>query len=66
MYYLVKVRFETIDERTGRPTTMYEFYLVEAIDISDAENKVKEKFKKSIACFSVSSIQESEIKGVLK
>lgn len=66
MYYLVKIKFQTIDERTGRPKTMYEFYLVEAIDISDAENKAKERFKDSIACFSVSSVQESKIMGVIK
>ena len=45
---------------------MYEQYLVEAIDISDAENRLKERFKDSIADFSVVSIQESKIMGVIK
>ena len=66
MYYIAKVKFETIDERTGRPRKMYEQYLVEAIDISDAENRLKERFKDSIADFSVVSIQESKIMGVIK
>jgi hypothetical protein len=45
---------------------MYEQYLVEAIDISDAENKLKERFKDSIAEFSVVSVQESKVMGVIK
>ena len=45
MYYIAKVKFETIDDRTGRARKMYEQYLVEAMDISDAENKLKAKFK---------------------
>lgn len=66
MYYIAKVKFETIDDKTGRIKKMYEQYLVDALDISDAETKVKEKFKDSIAEFSVVSIQESKIMGVIK
>lgn len=66
MYYIAKVKFETIDDRTGRARKMYEPYLVEAMDISDAENKLKEKFKDSIADFAVVSVQESKIMGVIK
>lgn len=66
MYYIAKVKFETIDERTGRARKMYEQYLVEALDISDAENKLKEKFKDSIAEFAVVSVQESKVMGVIK
>lgn len=66
MYYIAKVKFETIDDRTGRARKMYEQYLVEAIDISDAENKLKAKFKDSIAEFAVVSVQESKIMGVIK
>lgn len=66
MYYIAKVKFETIDDRTDRIKKIYEQYLVEAIDISDAENKLKEKFKDSIAEFAVVSVQESKIMGVIK
>ena len=66
MYYIAKVKFETIDDRTGRPRKTYEQYLVEANDISDAEHKLKEKFKDSIADFAVVSVQESKVMGVIK
>jgi hypothetical protein len=66
MYYIAKVKFETIDDRTGRARKMYEQYLVEAADISDAENKLKEKFKDSIAEFAVVSVQESKIMGIIR
>jgi len=45
MYYIANVKFETVDERSGRLKTIKEQYLVDAIDISDAEQKLKEKFK---------------------
>jgi hypothetical protein len=66
MYYLVKVKFDTINERTGRPMSMYELWLVEAIDISDVEQKIKLQFKDSIADFMVVSVQESKIRGVIQ
>ena len=66
MYYIAKIKFETIDDRTGRTRKTYEQYLVEAADISDAENKLKEKFKDSIAEFAVVSVQESKIMGVIR
>jgi hypothetical protein len=66
MYYIAKVKFETMDETSGRPKKSYEYYLVDALDISDAENKLKERFKDAIADFSVVSIQESKIMGVIK
>lgn len=66
MYYIAKVKFETIDDRTGRPKKTYEQYLVEANSISEAEELLKSKFKDSIAEFSVVSVQESKIMGVIK
>jgi hypothetical protein len=65
MYYIAKAKFETIDERTGRTKTLTEQYLVDALDISDAENKLKDKFKDSIADFVVASVQESKIMGIV-
>jgi len=66
MYYIAKVKFETVDDSTGRIRKTHEQYLVEATDISDAESKMKERFKDSIADFSVVSVQESKIMGVIK
>lgn len=65
MYYIANVKFETVDDRTGRIKTIKEQYLVDAIDISDAEQKLKEKFKDSIADFAVSSVTESKIMGII-
>lgn len=66
MYYIAKVKFATVDDSTGRIRKTYEQYLVEASDISDAEAKMKERFKDAIAEFSVVSVQESKIMGVIK
>ena len=66
MYYIAKVKFETIDDRTGRPRKTHEQYVVDSETVSDAENKLKERFKDSIADFSVVSVQESKIMGILK
>ena len=65
MYYIANVKFETVDDRTGRIKTIKEQYLVDAIDISDAEQKLKEKFKDSIADFAVSSVTESKIMVII-
>jgi len=66
MYYIAKVKFETVDDNTGRIRKLNEQYLVEAQSISDAEAMLNEKFKDSIADFSVVSIQESKIIGIIK
>jgi hypothetical protein len=66
MYYIAKVKFETIDDQTGRPKKIYEQYLVDSGSISEAEELLKERFKDSIAEFSVVSVVESKIMGVVK
>jgi len=66
MYYIAKVKFETYDEKTGRTKKMYEQYLVDAESVSAAEEKVKERFKDSIADHAVVSVQESKLMGVIK
>ena len=66
MYYLAKVKFETVDDVTGRLKKIKELYVVDAESISDAEEICKDRFKDSIAEFSVSSVQESQIMGILK
>jgi len=65
MYYLAKVKFETVDDNTGRIRKIKELYVVDAEFFTDAEEICKERFKDSIAEFSVCSIQESQIMGIL-
>lgn len=65
MYYIAKVKFETIDDKTGRPRKIYEQYVVDAMSITEAEEKLKAKFKDSIAEFAVVSVQESKIMGII-
>jgi hypothetical protein len=66
MYYIVKVKFETMDDKTGRLKKIIEQYLVDAESVSRAEELVKERFKDSIAEFSVAGVQESKIMGIIK
>lgn len=66
MYYIAKIKFETFDEKTGRVRKTYEQYLVEANSVSEAEEKLKTKFKDSIADSAVVSVQESKFMGVIK
>lgn len=66
MYYLAKVKFETVDEVTDRIRKTNEQYIVDAISVSDAESKLKERFKDSIADFSVVSVNETKIMGIIK
>ena len=66
MYYIVKVKFETMDDKTGRLKKIIEQYLVDAESVSRAEELVKERFKDSIAKFSVAGVQESKIMGIIK
>jgi hypothetical protein len=37
MYYIAKVKFETVDDNTGRIKKVYEQYIVDAETISEAE-----------------------------
>jgi hypothetical protein len=66
MYYIATIKFEIVDDRTDRIKIRKEQYLVNAIDISNAEQKIKEKFKHSIADFLVSGIQETNIIGIIQ
>jgi hypothetical protein len=64
--YLGKIQFETIDDNNGRARKTKEQYLVEAFDISDAEKKLKDMFKDSMAEVSVISVAESPIMGIVR
>lgn len=66
MYYTAKIKFESFDENTNRTRKIHEQYLVEAYTVSEAEEKLKNRFKDSIADVSVVSVQESKILGVIE
>jgi hypothetical protein len=66
MYYLAKIKFETVDDQTGRTRKISEEYLVEAMSISDAEEKLNLKFKEGMAEMTVISVRESKIMGIVK
>jgi hypothetical protein len=66
MYYLAKVKFQTVNDETGRIQKTTETYLVDnATSISKAEEMVKERFKDSMADFSVIEVKESNIMGII-
>lgn len=65
-YYMTQVQFETVNDNNGRIQKTKENYLVEAMSVSDAEDKLNEKFKDSMAEFSVIKVNESNIMGIIK
>lgn len=65
-YYMARVQFETINDQNGRTQKTKENYLVEALSVSDVEEKMNEKFKDSMAEFSVIKVDESNIMGIIK
>ena len=65
-YYLVKTKVEIPDENTDRVKKIVEQYVVSASSVSEAEEKLKSRFKDSIADVSVISIQESKIIGIIE
>ena len=64
--YLAKIKFEWENETNGRIKKTVEQYLVFAENISQAEEKVKSKFKTQMNDFTVISIQESKILGLIE
>jgi predicted transcriptional regulator len=65
MYYIAKVKFETVDDTTGRIKKIYEQYIVDAETISEAEEILNDRFRDSIAECAVASVQESKIMGIV-
>ena len=65
-YYMARVQFETINDQNGRTQKTKENYLVEALSVSDVEEKMNDKFKESMAEFSVIKVDESNIMGIVK
>lgn len=44
MYYIAKVKFESINDNTGKIQKIKEEYLVEASSVSEVEEKLNDKF----------------------
>jgi len=64
-YYQAQVKFET-EQDNGRTRSIKENYIVEADSVSEAEEKLKEKFKNSMAEFVVAGVKEANIMGIVK
>lgn len=65
-FYLVKVSFITIDERTGAEKNADNLILVEANDFKDAYDQFLDGMKGTIADFEIRSIVETPIMEVFK
>ena len=66
MYYVAKVKFESIDDQSGKIKKITEQYLVSAENVSEVETKLNDKFGEGISEFSVSGVSESKIMGIIE
>ena len=65
MYYIAKVKFETVDDNTGKIKTVNEQYLVDAESVAEVEEILNDRFQDSISESAVSSVNESKILGLV-
>lgn len=63
-FYQVKVRVTTQDEN-GKQKKFAEYYLVEAVSVSDAEKITHDEFSNTSVEFEVKSVNETKIVDVL-
>ncbi len=66
MYYIAKVKFESVNDNTGKIQKIKEEYLVEASSVSEVEEKLNDKFGEGMSEFSVFGVTESKILGVIE
>lgn len=66
MYYVAKVKFESINDATGKIQKIKEEYLVSASSVSEVEKKLTSKFGEGMSEFSVFGVSESKILGVIE
>jgi hypothetical protein len=66
MYWVAKVKFETINDNNGRVQTTKEEYLVSAENVTEVEEKLNTKFGEGMSEFSVSGVAESKIMGIVE
>lgn len=60
-YYMVKVNFITLDEKTGTEKKSQSSILVQASDFTDSLEKFKEGMKGSMADYEIASFTETQI-----
>ncbi len=60
-YYMVKVNFITLDEKTGTEKKSASFILVQASNFGDALDKFNEGMKGSVADYEIASISETPL-----
>lgn len=63
-FYMVKVNFITIDEKTGAEKKSSSFILVQASDFAGALNNFEEGMKGTLADYEIASIAETMIMDV--
>lgn len=65
MYWVAKVKFESINDNNGKVQTTKEEYLVSAESVTEVEEKLNTKFGEGMSEFSVSGVSESKIMGIV-
>lgn len=63
-YYMVKVNFITVDDKTGAEKKTANFMLVQASDFADSLKKFEEGMKGTMADYEIASITETPIMDV--
>ena len=63
-YYMVKVNFVTIDEKSGAEKKSANFILVQASDFANALKKFEEGMKGTLADYEIASITETPLMDV--
>jgi len=66
MYYVAKVKFESVNDNTGKIQKIKEEYLVSASSVSEVEEKLNTRFGEGMSEFSVFGVTESKILGVIE
>ena len=65
MYYVAKVKFETVNDQNGRLQIIKEEYLVSAENVAEVAIKLNDKFGTGMSDFSLSAVVESKIMEVI-
>lgn len=63
-YYMVKVNFITLDEKTGTEKKSASFILTQAVDLEGALARFKEGMKGTMAEYDIASITETQLMDV--
>lgn len=64
-YYLCKVNYELYDEKAEKNKLQKFEYLIKAVSVMDAETKMNQYMKDSVAEFEVVSVVKSKISDVI-